>query len=311
MIGNKEDPRKVFGKTISDYGIEHEDVVLLSADSGKSSGFGDFMAACPDRYFECGIMEQCVTGIAAGLACAGKIPVFCAIAPFVTARNFEMFRNDCGYMQQNVKIVGRNGGITYSDLGATHHSLDDFAIIRMIPGVTILCPQDPNEIRSATKAMMEHKGPVYMRIGNAAIENLFEEEPFEIGKGRKIADGKDVTIIATGTETGQVMKALPLLKEKDISADVIGLPTIYPLDKELILESVEKTGRVVTVEEHYVTGGLGGSVAELLCEECPAILKKIGVPHWYATSGPYDEILHQYGLDAEGIAKTVAEFTGR
>ena len=311
MIGNFEDPRKTFGKAVSEYGIEHDNVVLLSADSGKSSGFGDFMAACPDRYFECGIMEQCVTGIAAGLACTGKIPVFCAIAPFVTARNFEMFRNDCGYMQQNVKIVGRNGGITYSDLGATHHSLDDFAIIKMIPGVTILCPQDPNEIRSAVKAMMEHKGPVYMRIGNAAIENLFEEEPFEIGKGRKIADGKDVTIIATGTETGQVMKALPLLKDMDISADVIGLPTVYPLDREMILESVEKTGRVVTVEEHYVTGGLGASVAELLCEECPAILKKIGVPHWYATSGPYNEILHQYGLDGEGIAKTVAEFVGK
>ncbi len=310
MTGNFEDPRKTFGKAVSDYALAHEDVILLSADSGKSSGFGDFMKEAPERYLEFGIMEQCVTGVASGLACSGKRPVFCAIAPFVTARNFEMFRNDVGYMGQNVKIVGRNGGITYSDLGATHHSLDDFSIIGMIPGVCVLCPQDPNEIRQAVITMMEHDGPVYMRIGNEPVENLFEEEPFVIGKGRRIAEGKDVTIISTGTLTGSVIKALPLLKEKGVSADVIGMPTICPLDEELILDSVEKTARVVTVEEHYIKGGLGTAVSDLLSERSPALVKKLGIPHDYATSGPYKEILKKYGLDEKSIADSVLNFLG-
>ena len=308
MIGNREDPRKVFGKAVSDIALTDERIVLLSADSGKSAGCGEFMKAAPERYFEFGIMEQAVEGVAAGLATTGKIPVFCAIAPFVTARPYEMFRNDLGYMRQNVKIVGRNGGITYSDLGATHHSLDDFAIIGMIPGVTILAPQDPNEIRSAVKAMLEHEGPVYMRIGNAAIPNLFEEAPFVIGKGRQIASGSDVTILSTGTLTASVMEAAQQLEEAGISADVIGLPTVTPLDKEMILASVQKTGRVVTVEEHYVHGGLGWAVATLLSGTHPAPVCRLGIPHTYATSGPYDEILAKYGLDAAGITRSVQQF---
>ena len=308
MIGNKEDPRKVFGKAVSDYALEHENVVLLSADSGKSSGFGDFMKACPERYFEFGIMEQGVTGAAAGLATVGKIPVFCAIAPFVTARNFEMFRNDIGYMKQNVKIVGRNGGITYSDLGSTHHSLDDYAIIKMIPGVVILAPQDPNEIRSAVKAMIEHDGPVYMRIGNAAIPNIFEEAPFVIGKGKLVREGEDVTIISTGTQTLAVMEACKALEAKGISAEIIAMPTVNPLDEDLILASAKKTGKVVTVEEHYVYGGIGTMVSDLLSAKLPTLVKKLGIPHDYATSGPYDQIMAKYGLDATGIEASVESF---
>ncbi len=308
MIGNKEDPRKVFGKAVSDYALEHENVVLLSADSGKSSGFGDFMKACPERYFEFGIMEQGVTGAAAGLATVGKIPVFCAIAPFVTARNFEMFRNDIGYMKQNVKIVGRNGGITYSDLGSTHHSLDDYAIIKMIPGVVILAPQDPNEIRSAVKAMIEHDGPVYMRIGNAAIPNIFEEEPLVIGKGKLVREGRDVTIVSTGTQTLAVIEAAQALADKGIDAEIIALPTVNPLDEELILASAKKTGKVVTVEEHYVYGGIGTMISDLLSAKQPTLVKKLGIPHDYATSGPYDEIMAKYGLDAAGIAASVESF---
>ncbi len=308
MIGNKEDPRKVFGKAVCDYALSHENVVLLSADSGKSSGFGDFMKACPERYFEFGIMEQGVTGVASGLATTGKIPVFCAIAPFVTARNFEMFRNDIGYMKQNVKIVGRNGGITYSDLGSTHHSLDDFAIIRMIPGVVILSPQDPGEIRSAVSAMIEYDGPVYMRIGNEPIPQLFEEGPFVIGQGRLLREGGDVTVISTGTQTAAVLQACELLAESGIEAEVLALPTICPLDEEKILASVAKTGRAVTVEEHYVYGGIGTMVSDLLCEKLPAPVKKIGIPHDYATSGPYEQVLAKYGLDAPSIAETVRAF---
>lgn len=308
MIGNFEDPRKTFGKAVTDIALQDERVVLLSADSGKSSGFGDFIKASPERYFEFGIMEQHVIGVASGLATTGKIPVFCAIAPFVTARPFEMFRNDLGYMKQNAKIVGRNGGITYSDLGSTHHSLDDYAIIKMIPGVVIIDPQDPNEIRSSVKAMIDYVGPVYMRIGNSAMPNIFEEEPFVIGKGRKVADGSDVTIVSTGSVTAAVIAANEMLKANGISADIIAMPTINPLDEDMILKSVAKTGRVVTVEEHYVYGGIGTMISDLLCRELPAKVCKLGVPHDYATNGPYNEILAKYGLDAAGICASVAAF---
>ena len=307
-IGEMLDPRKTFGAAVTEIALENEDIVVLSADSGKSSGFGDFMKAAPERYFEFGIMEQAVTGIASGFATTEKIPVFCAIAPFVTARNFEMFRNDIGYMRQNVKIVGRNSGISYSDLGSTHHSLDDFALIGMIPGVTVLAPQDPGEIRSAVKAMLEHKGPVYMRIGNNKIPCLFEEAPFKIGKGRLIREGGDVTVISTGSVTGAAMGACEMLAERGINAELIGLPTVYPPDREMIVASAKKTGLVVTVEEHYIHGGLGSLVSEILCEEYPAPVKKLGMPHNYATSGPYDEILEYYELDAKGIAESIGDF---
>lgn len=300
-IGEKLDPRKVFGQAVTDLAEEQDRVVVFSADSGKSSGFGGFAQNHPERYFECGIMEQGVIGLASGMAASGKIPVFCAIAPFVTARPYEMFRNDLGYMRQNVKIVGRNGGITYSDLGATHQSLDDFAIIRMIPGVVILSPQDPMEIESASKAMIEYEGPVYMRIGNPKIPVLFDEEPFEIGKGRLIEDGEDLTIIATGSMTSRVMDALPKLKEAGYSVRVIGLPTIYPLDEALIRESAEKTGKILTVEEHYVNGGMGTMICELLSDTKDTVIKRMGIPNNYATTGGYEEILSYYNLDPQGI----------
>jgi len=309
MKGVFEDPRKLFGAAVSEIALKNEDIVILSADSGKSSGFGDFAKAAPERYFECGIMEQGVTGIASGLATTGKIPVFCAIAPFVTARPYEMFRNDLGYMRQNVKMVGRNGGITYSTLGSTHHSLDDFGLMRLIPGVTILCPQDPDEIRGAAKAMIAMDGPVYMRIGNAKIPGLFDEYPeFIIGKGRKISEGTDVTIVSTGSLTGSVMSAVEKLKASGISVDHIGLPTVWPLDEPLILASVKKTGKIVVVEEHYRDGGLGTMVSDLMSEKCPVPVLKLGVPNCYASSGPYDELLAYYGLDASGIFESISTF---
>lgn len=307
MTQTYEDPRKVFGKAVCDLAGKDERIVLLSADSGKSSGFGEFMEKSPERYFEFGIMEQTVVGAAAGMASTGKIPVFCAIAPFVTARPYEMFRNDLGYMRQNAKIVGRNGGITYSDLGSTHHSLDDFGIMRMIPGVTLLCPQDPGEIRGACKAMIEHEGPVYMRIGNGKIPNLFPEEPFRIGRGRKIREGNDVTLVSTGTITAAVMEAAERLSDIGIQAEVIGLPTVYPLDEELLLASAAKTGKVVTVEEHYTYGGIGTMIASLLGQKLPVPVNCLGIPNTYATSGPYEQVLKYYGLDVEGIFEKVKD----
>jgi transketolase len=308
MLGEMLDPRKEFGKAVTEMAKEDESIVVLSADSGKSSGFGEFMELFPERYYEFGIMEQGVVGIASGLATTGKKPVFCAIAPFVTSRPYEMFRNDLGYMKQNVKIVGRNCGFTYSDLGATHHSLEDFAIIRMIPGVTILAPQDPVEIKAAVRAMLKHEGPVYMRIGNPKIPVLFQEEEFEIGKGKILTEGMDVTIVTTGSLTATVLKAVEILKDSGIYAEVIGMPTIWPIDEVIILESVKKTKKVVTVEEHYITGGLGSIVAEMCSKHSPVPVKMLGVPHEYATSGSYDELLSYYGLDVNGIVNSIEEF---
>jgi transketolase len=308
MEAKYSDPRKVFGAAVHEEAVKNPDIVVLSADSGGSSGFGAFKKEYPERYFEFGIMEQCVVGAASGLAASGRIPVFCAIAPFVTARPFEMFRNDVGYMKQNVKIVGRNCGISYSDLGATHHSLDDFAIIRMIPGVTVLSPQDPGEIKTAVRAMLEHAGPVYMRIGNDPIPSLFEPDTFVIGKGRVLREGKDVTIISTGALTGAGMASAKILADAGIDARLVGMPTVWPIDRELVLRCARETGRIVTLEEHYVTGGMGTIIQETVSEEHPVRVKKLGIPHVYATSGPYGELLSYYGLDAAGIAKSVREF---
>lgn len=308
MIGEYLDPRKEFGKAVTELAKENEKIVVLSADSGKSSGFGDFVKQYPERYFECGIMEQGVIGVASGLATTGRIPVFCAIAPFVTSRPFEMFRNDLGYMKQNVKVVGRNCGISYSDLGATHHSLEDFAIIRMIPGVVVLAPQDPTEIKTAVKAMMEHEGPVYMRIGNPKIPVLFDEQPFVIGKGRIIREGADVTIISTGSTTKAAVEAAENLSTQGVSVRLIGMPTVCPIDEELVVESAIKTKGIITVEEHYADGGLGTLVSELCSSKCPVRVKRLGIPKTYASSGPYDELLAYYGLDAKGIEKATLEF---
>jgi transketolase len=308
MIGDTHDPRKTFGAAVLEAASRNPGIVALSADSGGSSGLGDFKKQYPDRYYEFGIMEQGVLGIAAGLAAVGKLPVFCAIAPFVTVRPYEMFRNDIGYMRQNVKVVGRNGGISYSDLGSTHHSLEDFAIIRMIPGVTVLAPQDPGEITAAVHAMIAHEGPVYMRIGNAPIPELFEPALFTIGKGRILREGKDLAIISTGTVTAAALRAAELLSGRGIHPRVAGMPTVNPIDRELVLDCARSCGSILTVEEHYTIGGLGTMVQEIVGEAYPVRVKKLGIPHCYASSGPYDELLALYGLDAEGIAKAAAGF---
>ena len=305
MTGALTDPRKEFGKAVTELAQKDERIVVFSADSGKSSGFGGFIEQYPDRYYECGIMEQGVIGMAAGMAASGKIPVFCAIAPFVTCRPYEMVRNDLGYMRQNVKIVGRYCGFTYSDLGATHQSLDDFALMRMIPGMAVLAPQDPGEIRQAVKAMIDYEGPVYMRIGNPGIPDLFEETPFEIGRGKVLREGRDLTVVTTGSTTAAAMEAAERLEQEGISSDLIGMPTVCPVDEELIRESAVKTGKVLTVEEHYADGGLGTLITEALSEIPGVRVCRHGVPKLYATTGSYEQLLHYYRLDADGIAEAV------
>ena len=303
------DPRKTFGDALVEEAQKNPNIVALSADSSSGSGMTPFKEKFPERHFEFGIMEQGIMGFAAGLATTGKIPFFAAIAPFVTARPFEMFRNDLGYMRQNVKVVGRSAGLTYSDLGATHQSLDDIAIIRTIPGVTVINPGDPVDIVKAVHAAVAHIGPVYIKIGSPKMPVLMDESyPFRIGKGVVMEKGDDVTIIATGTLLSKAAVATTVLRDKGIHARLINMHTIKPLDKELVLKAARETGRIVTVEEGYLAGGLGGCIAELLAAELPTPMKMLGVDDHYADTGPYEALLSKLGLQGEQIAETVEKF---
>jgi transketolase len=309
MINELKDPRKTFGEAVVEAAEINPDVVVLSADSSSGSGLGDFRKKFPDRHFEFGIMEQGVTGFASGLATTGKIPVFAAIAPFVTARNFEMFRNDLGYMNQNVKIVGRSAGLTYDQLGSTHHSIDDVAIIRTIPGVTVINPGDPVTIKKAVHAMIKHVGPCYMKIGSPAMPVLYEEDvDFTLGKGIVIKKGHDVALIGTGTVLSKAVAASKLLEEAGVSVRLIDMHTIKPLDRDLVLSAARDTGKIVTVEEHFVTGGLGSAIAELCSQEYPVQIKMIGIGDNFASNGPYEELLRKYGFQPDQIRDTVIEF---
>jgi len=309
MINELKDPRKSFGDAIMEAALENPNIVVLSADSSSGSGLGDFPAKFPDRHFEFGIMEQGVIGYACGLATTGKIPVFAAIAPFVTARPYEMFRNDLGYMNQNVKVVGRCAGLTYDQLGSTHHSLDDVAIIRTIPGVTIINPGDPVTIRKAVHAMIKHVGPCYMKIGNPKMPVLYPEDiDFRLGKGIVIKDGRDVALIGTGTVLSKAVAAAKLLEESGVSVRLIDIHTIKPLDRDLILSAAREIGKIVTVEEHFLAGGLGSVIAELCSQEFPVKMKMIGINDLYASNGPYEQLIGKYGLQPDQIKETVIKF---
>ena len=303
------DPRKTFGEALVDAAEKNQNIVALSADSSSGSGLTPFRERFPDRHIEFGIMEQGIIGFSAGLATTGKIPFVVAIAPFVTARPFEMFRNDLGYMHQNVKVVGRCAGLTYSDLGATHQSLDDIAIIRTIPGVTVLNPGDPVDIVKAVDAAAAHVGPVYIKLGSPKMPVLMDANyPFQIGKGVVMEAGSDVTIIGTGTVLSKAAEAARILKEKGIQPRLINMHTIKPLDRELVLEAAAQTGKIVTVEEGYLAGGLGSCIAELLATEYPVPMKMIGINDLFCDTGPYEQLLAQYGLQGEQIAETVEQF---
>lgn len=309
MIDELKDPRKTFGEAVIEAAEVNPNIVVLSADSSSGSGLGDFKKQFPDRHFEFGIMEQGVTGFASGLATTGKIPVFAAIAPFVTARNFEMFRNDLGYMNQNVKIVGRCAGLTYDQLGSTHHSIDDVAIIRTIPGVTVINPGDPVTIKKAVHAMIQHVGPCYMKIGNFKMPVLYPEDVnFSLEKGIVIKDGHDVALIGTGTVLSKAVAAAKLLEEAGVSVRLIDIHTIKPLDRDLILSAAREIGKIVTVEEHFIAGGLGSAIAELCSQEYPVRMKMIGLGDQYASNGPYEELLGKYGLQPDQIKESVINF---
>lgn len=305
------DAKKIMGRVMHDMARRDPKIVMISTDSANRSGFTSFIADFPERYFELGIMEQSALSVASGFATTGKTPVFCAPAPFVTGRPYEMFKIDLGYMRQNAKIIGRNCGFNYSDLGPTHFGLEDYAIVRLIPGVVILAPQDASELESALVAMMEHEGPVYLRLGSGPLPRIFKSEPFEIGKGRLIREGSDVTIVSTGEITANTMAAADILDAQGIAATLIGMPSLRPIDEDLIVRAARQTGKIVTVEEHFVVGGLGTIVCELCAARAPVPVLRLGAPHEYISSGPYADIMNDIGLDAKSLAASIADFTTR
>jgi transketolase len=310
MSSTSAEPIKTFGMALTEVGKDFDNILAISADSSSGSGLTPFQDAFPDRHIEFGIMEQGVIGYAAGLATTGKIPFVVAIAPFVTSRPFEMVRNDLGYMRQNVKVVGRCAGMSYSDLGPTHHSLEDIAILRTIPGFTIISPSDPVEIKAAVRAIAEFEGPVYLRIAKAPmpILNDSSEYKFEIGKGVTLKEGNDVTIISTGTMVAKSVAAAEILKKKGVNARVINIHTLKPFDEEIVNKAARETGRIVTVEEHYIKGGLGSIVAETVVQNTPVPVRMIGVPDQFASNGPFEELNSLYGLQADSIAEEVLKF---
>ncbi len=302
--------RDSYGNALVELGKEHEDLIVLDADLAGATKTCIFQKEFPERHWDCGIAESNMTGIAAGLATCGKVPFISSFAMFAAGRNFEQVRNSIGYPKLNVKIGATHAGISVGEDGATHQCLEDLALMREIPGMVVLNPSDDVEAKAAVKAAYNHVGPVYIRFGRLAVPviNDVPEYKFEIGKGIVLKEGTDVSIFATGLEVSEALEAAKMLEADGINAEVVNIHTIKPIDRELIVASATKTGKVVTVEEHSINGGLGSAVAEVLCEEAPTKLLRIGVNDVFGESGPAVELLKKYELDAEGIYKKVKNF---
>ncbi len=302
--------REGYGSALVELGAENPNIVVLDADLAEATKTGMFKKAYPDRFFDCGIAEGNMIGVAAGLATTGKIPFVSSFAMFVAGRAFEQVRNSVGYPALNVKIGASHAGITVGEDGASHQCLEDIALMRTIPGMVIMCPADEIEAREVTKAAAAYEGPVYMRFGRAACP-IINDRPgykFEIGKGTIVREGKDVTIVATGICVGNALEAAELLAGEGIDAEVINICTIKPLDEEIILNSVRKTGKVVTAEEHSVIGGLGSAVCDTLCKSYPAPVLKIGIQDMFGESGSAAALVEKYKLDGKGIYEQVRDF---
>ena len=302
--------RDSYGNALCELGEVYPDLVVLDADLAEATRTSVFKKKYPERHIDCGIAESNMMGIAAGLATTGKIPFVSSFAMFATGRAFEQVRNSIGYPHLNVKIGGTHAGVTVGEDGASHQCNEDLALMRSIPGMVVMCPADDIEAKAAVRAAIEHEGPVYIRFGRAAcpIVNDNPDFHFEIGKGTVLREGKDVTVVATGICVGAALEAAEMLAADGIDAEVINICTIKPLDKELIAASAKKTGRVVTAEEHSVIGGLGSAVCDALSELCPTPVKKIGMQDVFGESGPADELVVKYGLDAKGIYTSVKDF---
>ena len=302
--------RESYGNALVECANDFPNMVVIDADLAGATKTGTFKKAYPDRHIDCGIAECNMTGIAAGLATCGKIPFISSFAMFAAGRNFEQVRNSIGYPHLNVKIGATHAGITVGEDGATHQCNEDVALMRTIPGMTVIVPSDDIEARAAVRAALEMNGPVYLRFGRAAVPviNTNADYKFEIGKGVVLREGTDVTIVATGICVESALGAAKKLEAEGVSAEVINIHTIKPLDEELIIKSAKKTGKVVTVEEHSVIGGLGSAVCDALCAANPVPVKKIGMNDIYGESGPAAALVAKYGLDAEGVYKSVREF---
>ena len=295
--------RESYGNALVELGAEHENIVVLDADLAAATKTNIFKKAFPERHIDCGIAESNMMGIAAGLSTTGKVPFASTFAMFAAGRAFEQIRNSIGYPHLNVKIGASHAGISVGEDGATHQCNEDIALMRTIPGMVVINPSDDVEARAAVKAAFEHVGPVYMRFGRLAVP-VINDNPdykFELGKGITLKDGKDMTIIATGLCVYESLEAAKMLAKDGIDARVINIHTIKPLDKELVAKAAKETGRIFTVEEHSIIGGLGSAVCSAVCETAPVKVTKIGVEDTYGESGPAVELIHKYGLDAEGI----------
>ena len=302
--------RASYGEALVELGKEHDDVVVLDADLAAATKTGTFKKAFPDRFFDCGIAESNLMGVAAGIATTGMVPFASTFAMFAAGRAFEQVRNSIGYPHLNGKIGATQAGISVGEDGATHQCNEDIALMRTIPGMTIICPADDVEAKAAVKAAYEMDGPVYLRFGRLAVPviNDTPDYKFEIGKGVTLREGKDVTIVATGLCVNSALEAAELLAKDGIEAKVINIHTIKPLDEELIVTAAKETGKVVTVEEHSVIGGLGGAVCEVLGEKAPVPVKRIGVNDVFGESGPAVKLIEKYGLDGNGVYSSVKAF---
>lgn len=310
--GKKIATRESYGRTLAELGKEHEDFLVLDADLAGSTKTAVFRKAFPERHINCGIAEQNMVGVAAGIAATGRVAFASSFAMFAAGRAYEQIRNSVGYPQLNVKIAATHGGISVGEDGATHQCNEDFALMRTIPGMVVMVPSDDVEAEAMVRAAYAHKGPVYMRFSRLAtpVFNNPETYKFEIGKAITMREGKDVAIIAAGLPLASAMEAAEKLAAEGIEARVIDMHTIKPLDEEAVLRAAKEIGKIVTVEEHSIIGGLGSAVAEVLAEQYPAKLKRVGIYDRYTESGPAEALIHHYGLDGEGVYNAVKAFLG-
>ena len=302
--------RMSYGNALVELGKEHDDLLVFEADLGGATKTTIFRDVFPDRHIECGIAEANMVGMAAGISTTGIVPFVSSFAMFTAGRAFDQLRNSVGYPHLNVKVGATHGGISVGQDGATHQCNEDIALMCTIPGMVVINPSDDVEARAAVRAALEYEGPVYIRFGRAAVP-VINDHPgyhFEIGKGTVVREGKDVTIVATGICVDSALGAAKMLEEEGISAEVVNICTIKPLDEEIIINSAKKTGKVVTVEEHSVIGGLGSAVCDCLCANHPVPVKKVGMQDVFGESGSAAALVEKYGLDAKGVYKSVKEF---
>lgn len=302
--------RESYGNALKELAEEFPQLVVLDADLAAATKTSIFRKAYPDRHIDCGIAEANMMGVAAGLSLTGLIPFVSSFAMFAAGRAFEQVRNSIGYPHLNVKIGATHAGITVGEDGASHQCNEDIALMRTIPGMVVMCPSDDVEAKAAVRAALEYKGPVYIRFGRAVVP-VINDRPdyrFEIGKGTVVREGSDLTIVATGICVDSALGAAELLAAEGVSAEVVNICTIKPLDEDIIVNSARKTGRVVTVEEHSVIGGLGSAVCDCLCAKHPVPVKKLGMQDVFGESGSAVALVKKYGLDAEGVYRSVKEF---